>query len=73
MPLFELYICKLSNLICIFMNINENIENKGKNHKQINKLISAQTIIVACLKSFAIQFDMFVHPIILYENDLFAY
>ena len=60
-------------LIFIFMNINENLKNKGEVIKHIiNKLILAsthhQTTIVACFESSVIQIDKVFHLMVIYEN-----
>ena len=60
-------------LICIFMNINENLENKGNHEKNtINKLISVpnhhQTTVVECFIASEIQFDKPFHLMVLHKN-----
>ena len=60
-------------LICIFMNINENLKNMRNNKNTINKLISAPTTIKLPLlhvfKASEIQFDKPFHLMVLYENN----
>ena len=66
----------VNHLICIFININENLKKLGNNLKKnmINNQISAQnyrqTTIVASFISPMIEFDMYFHPVVLYENHL---
>ena len=61
-------------LICIFMNIDENLNNTGNHKNTINKLISApnhhQTTIGACFIASELQFDKPFHLMVLYENNL---
>ena len=56
------------------MDINENLQKGSKIIKNINEHISAQNIIKPPLLpvfiSSVIQFDMFFHPVVLYENYL---
>ena len=57
------------------MNINENLQKGSKIIKNnINEHISTQNIIKPPLLpvfiSSVIQFDMFFHPVVLYENCL---
>ena len=62
-------------LICIFMNINENLKNKGKIiTNTISNWYKPKTVInLLLLHVFTlsvIQFDRYFYIMVLYENDL---
>ena len=72
---FYLMVLFNNYLICIFMNINENLKKIREIIKNtINKLISApnhhQTTIVECFIASEIQFDIPFHLMVLYNKYL---
>ena len=73
---FHLIAGAANYLICIFMNINENLNNKGKIVKKHHKYLISnpnhhQTTIVAFFFiSPVIQFDKYFHLMFLYGNYL---
>ena len=60
------HVCKLY-LICMFMNINENMKMR-KIHRTLTYFNPKPSLFHVV--SSVIQYDMFFHPIVLYENFL---
>ena len=57
-------------LICIFMNINENVKKKKKIVTNIHKLTNfrPKPSLMYVIISYVIQFDKLFYPVVLYEN-----
>ena len=57
---------QISDLICIFINTDENFRNMGNYKKSKYKLNSAPKLsLLLVIISTVIQFDKFFHPIII--------
>ena len=59
-------------LICIFININENVKEWGKIVTNIQKLTNfrPKSLLMYVIISHVKQFDKLFYPVVLYENFL---